>query len=122
LPSSRLVRLVIFALLLTAPAFAATGRGFRTQHLLTEHFQKHGREFGPITQDQYLRLAQQLRDARPGKNILVARRPDGGGSKFDRRHSWFVAYDGDGTLRTFFVPNEGIRYFERQARTYVPPE
>jgi pyocin large subunit-like protein len=107
----------VFALL----AFAG-GRGFRTQHLLEEHFAKHGREFGTITQEQYLRAAQQLRDARPGKNILESQRRDGGGAKFDRRRGWFVAYDSDGTLRTFFIPNDGIRYFERQAKTYGPPE
>jgi pyocin large subunit-like protein len=104
------------------PAFAAGGRGFRTQHLLEEHYSKYGREFGQITLEQYLRLAQQLRDARPGKNILVSSRPTGGGAKFDRQRGWFVAYDGDGTLRTFFVPKDGIHFFERQARTAASPE
>jgi hypothetical protein len=33
-----------------------------------------------------------------------------------------VAYDADGTLRTFFIPNEGIRYFERQAKNHDPPQ
>jgi pyocin large subunit-like protein len=111
--------LVLFA---AALAWAAGGRGFRTQHLLEEHFTKHGHEFGQITRDQYLHMAQQLRDSKPGKNVLEARRSDGGGAKFDKRFGWFVAYDADGTLRTFFVPNEGIRYFERQGRTYGPPE
>jgi pyocin large subunit-like protein len=107
----------VFALLALAG-----GRGFRTRHLLEEHFARHGHEFGAITQEQYLRYAQQLRDARPGKNILESRRADQGGAKFDRRRGWFVAYDGDGTIRTFFIPNDGIRYFERQALTYAPPE
>ncbi len=102
-------------------AFAG-GRGFRTQHLLEEHYAKHGRAFGAITQEQYLRAAQQLRDSRPGKNVLQSRRPDGSGAKFDRRRGWFVEYDSDGTLRTFFIPNDGIRYFERQAKTNGPPE
>jgi pyocin large subunit-like protein len=100
----------------------AGGPGFRTQHLLEDHYARHGHEFGPITRDQYLHMAQQLRDARPGKNILEARRPDGGGAKFDRKRGWFVAYDSDGTLRTFFMPVDGLRYFERQARTYGAPE
>lgn len=110
-------------LVLLAAVFAwAGGRGFRTQHLLEEHFAKHGREFGPITQEQYLHMAQQLRDSRPGKNVLEARRSDGGGAKFDKRYGWFVAYDADGTLRTFFVPNEGLRYFERQGGNHDPPQ
>jgi len=106
--------------------FAATlawagGRGFRTQHLLEEHFAKHGREFGQITQEQYLHMAQQLRDSRPSRNVLEAKRNGGGGAKFDKRYGWFVAYDSDGTLRTFFIPNEGIRYFERQGRNHDVP-
>jgi pyocin large subunit-like protein len=110
---------VIGILVLFAAALAwAGGRGFRTPHLLDEHFAKHGHEFGQVTRDQYLHMAQQLRDSRVGKNILEAKRPGGGGAKFDRRFGWFVAYDGDGTIRTFFVPNEGIRYFERQGQTY----
>jgi pyocin large subunit-like protein len=115
--SKAFVLIFVFALL----AFAG-GRGFRTQHLLEEHFTRHGRAFGAITQEQYLRAAQQLRDTRPGKNVLESRRPDGSGAKFDRRRGWFVEYDSDGTLRTFFIPNDGIRYFERQAKTNGPSE
>ncbi len=93
----------------------AGGPGFRSQHLLDDHFEKHGREFGAITEHQYLQMAQQLRDTRPGGNILESRRPDGVVSKFDRRHGYFGAYNPDGTVRTFFIPAEGIRYFQRQA-------
>jgi len=63
-----------------------------------------------------------LRDAGPGENILVARRPDGGGSKFDVKRGWFVAYEGDGTLRTLFIPRDGVRYFDRQQKTVIGPE
>lgn len=112
---------VIFAFVTAAPARAG-GRGFRTQHLLEEHYAKYGSGFGKITQDQYLRLAQQLRDSRPGKHVLEARMPAGGGAKFDKRYGWFVAYDADGTIRTFFVPKEGIRYFARQGDNKALPE
>ena len=107
---------------LLALAFAvlavAGGPGFRSKLLLDEHFEKHGREFGAITEEQYLRLAQQLRDTHPGNDVLQSRRPDGGVSKFDRKRGYFGAYDADGTIRTFFVPADGVRYFERQARRY----
>jgi hypothetical protein len=75
----------------------------------------YGREFGPITKLQYLRLAQQLRDSHSGKNILESRRPDAGILKFDLRRHYFGAYNPDGTIRTFFIPPDGVRYFERQA-------
>lgn len=94
----------------------ASGPGFRSRAQLDEHYAKHGAEFGAISKADYLRLAQQLRDARPGGPILEARRPTGEFSRFDRRHGYFGAYNPDGTIRTFFIPNNGERYFERQAR------
>jgi pyocin large subunit-like protein len=93
----------------------AGGQGFRTDHLLQDHYDKYGHEFGPITRQQYLRLAQQLRDGRAGRNILESKRPDGL-IRFDRKRGYFGAYDPDGTIRTFFIPPDGVRYFERQAR------
>ncbi len=105
--------MLLFALLLYA-----RGPGFRTEDMLEDHYARHGHEFGNISKQQYLRMAQHLRDSRTGKEVLETRRPDGGGAKFDVRHGWFVAYGADGTIRTFFVPAEGIRYFESQARAY----
>lgn len=109
-------------MLLGALLALAAGPGFRTPHLLEDHFARYGIQFGPISLQQYLHLAWQLRDAEPGKNVLASKRPEGGGSKYDVKHGWFVAYDGDGTLRTFFRPKDGIRYFYRQQKSSAPPE
>ncbi|HEY4361864.1 MAG TPA: hypothetical protein VGN17_12875 [Bryobacteraceae bacterium] len=102
-------------LFLAALALLAAGAGFRTRKLFDEHYRKHGSEFGRITQDEYLRLAQDLRDAPVGGPILEAVKPGGVVSRFDRRKSYFGAYDRNGTIRTFFIPNDGERYFRRQA-------
>ena len=80
-----------------------------------EHYQKHGREFGNISPAEYLRLAQELRDAPVGGPILEAIKPGGVISRFDRRKGYFGAYNRDRTIRTFFIPNDGERYFHRQA-------
>jgi len=109
--ATRLATLLLVALLLLA-----SGPGFRSRAQLDEHYAKHGAEFGSISKADYLRLAQELRDAHPGGPILEARRPNGEFSRFDRRHGYFGAYNADGTIRTFFIPNNGERYFERQAR------
>src|SRR5689334_10770243 len=93
----------------------AAGPGFRTRRLFDEHYQKHGREFGRISQAEYLRLAQELRDTPKGGPILEADKPGGIVTKFDRRSKAFGAYNRDGTIRTFFVPNDGERYFVRQS-------
>jgi pyocin large subunit-like protein len=83
---------------------------------LEEHYQKHGAEFGHVSKQQYLQLAQDLRDAPAGGPILETRRRDGEFSRFDKRHGYFGAYNPDHTIRTFFVPNDGERYFWRQSR------
>jgi pyocin large subunit-like protein len=107
--------LVFSALVLLATGTLAAGPGFRSPQQFSEHYQKHGREFGSITQAEYLRLAQELRDAPVGGPILEAIKPGGVISRFDRRKGAFGAYNRDRTIRTFFIPNDGERYFHRQA-------
>jgi pyocin large subunit-like protein len=109
----RLTRLVT-GLLLLAALLIASGPGFRGRQQFDDHYQKHGPEFGRISQQEYLQLAQELRDARVGGPILEARRADGAFSRFDRRKGYFGAYNRDRTIRTFFIPNDGERYFRRQ--------
>ncbi len=94
----------------------ADSRGFRSPQRLSEHFQKHGAEFGHVTRAEYLRLAQALRDRPVDREVLELRRPDGTVSRFERTTGAFLAFDRDGTIRTFFKPNDGERYFRRQAR------
>jgi pyocin large subunit-like protein len=118
--SSRRIRLILSWLVLTALAafvLLADGPGFRSRSQLEEHFAKHGAEFGNISSQQYLARAQQLRDTPKGGDILEAVRPDGVISKFDKRHGYFGAYNPDRTIRTFFIPNAGERYFWRQLKT-----
>jgi pyocin large subunit-like protein len=102
--------------LLLAILLYASGPGFRSPALLNEHYLKHGHEFGAISKAEYLNLAQALRDAPVGGPILESRRPSGEFSRFDRRRGYFGAYNRNGTIRTFFIPNDGERYFQRQAR------
>jgi len=80
-----------------------------------EHFAKHGEEFPGMGMDAYLAAAQALRDARAGGTVLEVRRRDGVVSRFDRRSGAFLAFNADGTIRTFFRPNDGEAYFRRQA-------
>lgn len=101
-----------------APAPAVPSRiGFRSRERLAEHFAKHGAEFNAASAEAYLSLAQQLRAAPAGSDILELTRPgDGVISKFDRQSGAFLAFDPDSTIRTFFKPNDGEGYFRRQAR------
>ena len=90
------------------------GPGFKSQRKLEEHFQKHGREFNADSPVAYLALAQALRDKPVSADVLEARRPDGTFSRFDKASGSFLACNADRTIRTFFKPNDGERYFRRQ--------
>ncbi|MCA0360850.1 MAG: hypothetical protein LCH41_07325 [Armatimonadetes bacterium] len=93
-----------------------TSIGFRSDESLREHYNKHHRQWGEITRAEYLFMAQELRDTPSSKDVLVAYRPDGVVSKYDRRDNEFLAYNRNLTIRTFFRPNDGERYFHRQKR------
>jgi pyocin large subunit-like protein len=89
--------------------------GFTNHAHLVEHFEKHGAEFPGLTIDTYLQAAQTLRDAPAGGDILELRRSDGVVTRFDKQSGAFLAANRDGTIRTFFRPNDGEAYFRRQA-------
>lgn len=109
----------------TAPAAAARDPasgggwgmavGFADSRRLEEHYEKHGAEFGRITKQDYLRQAQLLRDARVGGPILETVRSDGVTTRFDKQTGAFIAFNPNGVIRTFFKPNDGERYYRRQA-------
>jgi pyocin large subunit-like protein len=89
--------------------------GFIDARRLDEHFEKHGTEFGRITKQDYLRQAQLLRDAELSGPILETVRRDGVTTRFDRQTGAFIAFNPNGIIRTFFKPNDGERYYRRQA-------
>lgn len=92
-----------------------TGIGFVDSRRLDEHYEKHGAEFGHVTRQDYLRQAQLLRDAAVGGPVLETVRADRVATRFDRQTGAFIAFNPNGTIRTFFKPNDGERYYRRQA-------
>ena len=88
--------------------------GFSSQQKLLEHYQKHGSEFGSITIDEYLSKAQAMRDQPAGGDLLEFVRADGVVTRYDRSTGAFIAFNSDGTIRTYFKPNAGESYFLRQ--------
>jgi hypothetical protein len=89
--------------------------GFVDSRRLDEHYEKHGSEFGRITKQDYLRQAQLLRDAEVGGPVLQTVRADGVTTRYDRQTGAFIAFNRTGTIRTFFKPHDGERYYRRQA-------
>ncbi len=71
--------------------------GFASRQKTIDHYRKHGREFGSISMEQYVRKAQELRDRPAGGPILESVRPDGVVTRFDRESGDFIAFNRDGT-------------------------
>jgi len=93
-----------------------TDIGFATRRKFLDHYEKHGAEFGSISREEYLRQAQVLRDSPAGGDILEVVRADGVITRFDRKTGAFLAFNTDLTIRTYFKPNDGERYFRRQSK------
>jgi len=98
------------------PSITRPDIGFATPQKLQDHFRKHGREFGKIAKEEFLRLAQELRDRPAGGDVLETIRKDRVITRFDRKSGAFLACNPDATIRTFFKPSDGEKYFWRQAR------
>lgn len=87
---------------------------FRSDELFDSHYEKHGAEFGDITQEEYLDLANELINA-AGDNILhKTEKEDGDFLYYDTETNEFLVLSTDGYIRTFFKPNAGLDYWERQ--------
>ncbi|HAP33609.1 MAG: hypothetical protein K6F97_10630 [Lachnospiraceae bacterium] len=70
-------------------------------------------EFGDITKEEYLALAQELVDT-PGSQVLTKNNDDGDTLFYDPDTNSFAVVSGDGYLRTFFKPSAGQKYFDKQ--------
>lgn len=86
---------------------------FRNKSTYDSHYEKHGDEFGSITQEQYLQLANELifSDA---DTVLTKYADDGDFMYFDTATGYFLVLSPDDYIRTFFVPDDGIDYWNRQ--------
>lgn len=96
-----------------------TGRvssvGWTSKASLESHYRKHGSEFGDISQDEYLHRAQAFRDLPKGGAVLEITRSDSVITRFNRQTGEFIAFNPNQTIRTYFLPNDGEKYFKRQA-------
>ena len=87
---------------------------FANDRLWTEHWQKHGREFGPnITKDGYLSLARKF-FANTGKEKLIKRNQIGDTLHYIQATNEFGVVSKWNKIRTYFRPRDGIRYWNRQ--------
>jgi pyocin large subunit-like protein len=81
---------------------------------LERHFQKHGAEMGFTTAEDYLRAAQAL--VRGGPDVETLRRGGGDTLFYKERTNEFAVLSSRNVIRTYFRPDDGRRYWERQKR------
>ncbi|MGN0038650.1 MAG: hypothetical protein ACI36Y_05925 [Coriobacteriales bacterium] len=85
---------------------------FRTQRQLSEHFDKHGREMGFASPGEYERAAS--RAATNPYALHKLEKEDGGDVYYLVTTNEFVVVSTDGFIRTYFCPNSGKSYYDRQ--------
>lgn len=85
---------------------------FRREEQLTEHFEKHGIDMGYDSKEDYL----------AGANAVIANpdalhkleEEDGDDVYYLEETNEFVIVSTDGYIRTYFWPQDGIAYYNRQ--------
>lgn len=85
---------------------------FRNDKLLNEHYQKHGKDMGFSSAEEYQKAANAVvanEDA-----LHKEEKEDGDDVYYLEDTNEFVIVSTDGYLRTYFYPNDGIKYYNRQ--------
>lgn len=85
---------------------------FRSEALLEEHYQKHGVEMGFATKEGYVAAANVVINSPDALHKLEAE--DGDDVYYLEATNEFVIVSTDGYIRTYFCPNNGKDYFDRQ--------
>lgn len=85
---------------------------FRSDRLLEEHYQKHGLEMGFPSKEAYVAAANVVIHSPEALHKLEAE--DGDDVYYLEATNEFVIVSTDGYIRTYFYPNDGKEYFDRQ--------
>jgi hypothetical protein len=85
---------------------------FRNEKLLKEHFEKHGIEMGFSSEEEYQQAASDV--ANDPEALHKLEKEDGDDVYYLEETNEFVVVSTDGFIRTYFCPDSGIKYFEKQ--------
>ncbi len=96
------------------PEAAEIPYSFRTEELWTDHWKKHGEEFGGVTKEEYLRKANELILSEDPALLTKAEKEDGDTLYYLESTNEFLVLSPDGYIRTYFKPGAGIDYYNRQ--------
>lgn len=85
---------------------------FRNSQLLSEHFEKHGKDMGFLSAEEYQEAASAVVN---NVNALhKTEKEDGDDVYYLEATNEFVIVSTDGHIRTYFYPDAGIDYYNRQ--------
>lgn len=85
---------------------------FRNDKLLNDHFEKHGIEMGFASAEEY-ELAAAKVVSNP-EALHKTEKEDGDDVYYIESTNEFVVVSTDGYIRTYFLPDSGIKYYEKQ--------
>lgn len=85
---------------------------FRNETLLSEHFDKHGADFDYKTKEEYEKGAAKVVTSKDA--LHKKEKEDGDDVYYIEKTNEFVIVSTDGYIRTYFKPQDGINYFNRQ--------
>lgn len=85
---------------------------FRNEDLLESHYEKHGEDMGFDSPKEYEAAANRVVDNEDVLHKIEAE--DGDDVYYLEETNEFVVISTDGYIRTYFYPNDGIDYFNRQ--------
>ena len=91
---------------------AASDLKFRDQAKKDQHYKKHGKEMGFADADAYEAAAAAV--AADPSSLHKLEKEDGDDVYYRERDNAFVVVSTDGYIRTFFYPNGGKSYYDRQ--------
>lgn len=85
---------------------------FRTEQLFEEHYEKHGIDMGFDSAEAYLEAANAVIDAEDALHKTEAE--DGDDIYFLADTNEFVVVSTDGYIRTYYIADGGMEYYEKQ--------
>lgn len=90
----------------------ATEYKFRSKNLLEQHYEKHGRDMGFKSAEEYEKAAAAV----PNNPAALHKteKEDGDDVYYIESTNEFVVVSTDGYIRTYFNPDRGIDYFNKQ--------
>jgi len=87
-------------------------RTFRKEEYLQEHYEKHGIDMGFDSAAEYLAAANKVLENEDVLHKIEAE--DGDNAYYLEATNEFVIVSTDGYIRTYFYPEDGMDYFNRQ--------